>query len=276
MTERSYIYVPRSLISVKDEMNVATKVAGTVAPYLKDVFLSKSNIRFVIKEQYILHVGADGKKALSVFQKHVPMLMNAWADVVDLRQFEYACGSNWVEVISKANMEFVKRHDKYFTQRIRSRGATFQETEADDRRRYGDIREDDDAEFKISETRGCGDLEPDVNVFRRSQLVGPSEVGQQGCGGPIMKTPIDMTVDDYRTLDVWRLQETKVWNKNFRYNNRIPPWQRTMNLRHYDRSNEGLRDYDYRNSSKLVPIRGYDMSCIHAPSKHVDQSWVTL
>jgi hypothetical protein len=72
-----------------------------------------------------------------------------------------------------------------------------------------------------------------------------------------------MTAEDYQNLDVYGPVES--WTQNNRvkrYKNKIPFWQQTMNIRHYERSNEGFRSKNKNRASLEVPIRGYNMSKI--------------
>lgn len=79
------------------------------------------------------------------------------------------------------------------------------------------------------------------------------------CGRTFTKKYDEMTAADYHTIDVWQEEETSRYNKNFRYNNTIPSWQRTMNIRHYDLSNDGLAAADSERASLDNQIHGYDM-----------------
>jgi hypothetical protein len=94
------------------------------------------------------------------------------------------------------------------------------------------------------------------NVFRIKDRVSDE------CGNTSLKRYDEMTATDYQTLDVWRHQETKVWDNLFRYGNRVPQWQKSMQKRSYDRANEGYHDADPDRSSLETQIHGYDMSNI--------------
>jgi hypothetical protein len=94
------------------------------------------------------------------------------------------------------------------------------------------------------------------NVFRIKDRVADS------CGNTSLKKYDEMTAEDYQTLDVWRHQETKVWDSLSRYGNRIPQWQKSMQKRSYDRSNEGYHDADPDRASLENQVHGYDMSNI--------------
>jgi hypothetical protein len=95
-----------------------------------------------------------------------------------------------------------------------------------------------------------------LNVFRVKARVSDS------CGDTTLKRYDEMSATDYQTLDVWRHQETMVWDNLFRYGNRIPQWQKSMQKRPYDRANEGYHEADSDRSSIETQIHGYDMSNI--------------
>jgi hypothetical protein len=73
----------------------------------------------------------------------------------------------------------------------------------------------------------------------------------------------ELTADDIPTIDLCSERPMVRKNNIFRYNNQIPVWQRSMNTRHYDKSNDGLRNNTADRASLETPIRGYDMSDIH-------------
>lgn len=70
----------------------------------------------------------------------------------------------------------------------------------------------------------------------------------------------DLTAEDIPTVNVWAAYDINRSNKNFRYMNQIPPWQSSMNTRHFDRGNEGFHTKYADRASLNTPVRGYDMS----------------
>jgi hypothetical protein len=94
------------------------------------------------------------------------------------------------------------------------------------------------------------------NPFRDLVEVGTSD-------NRVLKKSSDLTPDDHLTLEVWREQFTQVLGRNFRDNNKIPVYRTSLQTRHYDRSNEGLKHGDSDRASLDMPIYGYDMSQIH-------------
>jgi hypothetical protein len=73
-------------------------------------------------------------------------------------------------------------------------------------------------------------------------------------------------VDDFRAHDAQFEQHVMRTNANFRYNNRLLPWQCAMQKRYYDREAfpEGLRDH----RELEQPARAYDMSGAWGPNKY--------
>jgi hypothetical protein len=70
----------------------------------------------------------------------------------------------------------------------------------------------------------------------------------------------NLLADDIKELNVWQQFDINTDKNKFRYQNTIPVWQRSMNIRHVDRSNEGLREgNDPYRSSLDAPVYAYDM-----------------
>jgi hypothetical protein len=95
------------------------------------------------------------------------------------------------------------------------------------------------------------------NVFRTKDIV------TDKCGNAESKKYDEMTADEYRTLDVWREEQVFTYDKLNRYQNKIPTWQKSMNIRQYDRSNDGLHSAFSDRASLNSQVRGYNMDNIH-------------
>ena len=95
-----------------------------------------------------------------------------------------------------------------------------------------------------------------INVYRITGRV------TDRCNRQSNKRHDEMLASDYHTLDVWQPHEVFTSNKNNRYCNRVPIWQKSMNTRHHDRCNDGLRDAIPERASLNNQIHGYDMSNI--------------
>lgn len=83
-------------------------------------------------------------------------------------------------------------------------------------------------------------------------------------GNVSIKKYKDMTASDFQTLNLRSNAsgDTYRYNGNFRDNNKIPVWQKSMQIRQYDRGNEGLSVDMPERASLGNQIHGYDMSNI--------------
>lgn len=72
----------------------------------------------------------------------------------------------------------------------------------------------------------------------------------------MVKKPDELLAEDIRNIDVWAPQTTEAASASFRYKNTIPFWQKSMNTRHYDRSNQGLAHADPDRASLTPPASG--------------------
>ena len=97
-----------------------------------------------------------------------------------------------------------------------------------------------------------------LNVFRIKDVV------TDDCGRQYTKKYDEMLAADYHTLNLWRdnSKDTYANNAKFRDCNRIPVWQKSMNIRHYDLDNDGLHAAKFERASLDTQTRGYDMSNI--------------
>ena len=96
-----------------------------------------------------------------------------------------------------------------------------------------------------------------INVFKSKDEI------TDKLGHNEMKKYEEMTADEYRTLDVWREQQVFTYDKLNKYQNKIPTWQKSMNIRQYDKSNDGLHVTEPERASLDTQIRGYNMENIH-------------
>ena len=85
----------------------------------------------------------------------------------------------------------------------------------------------------------------------------------------------NLLADDIKELNVWRPYDINNDKSKYRYNNTIPFWQRSMNIRHTDRSNEGFREgNDAYRSSLDNPIYAYDMRRVKdLMSRYQNEEW---
>jgi len=108
------------------------------------------------------------------------------------------------------------------------------------------------------------------NPFHDNIEVGPNEAR-------VLKKSAEIMPEDFGTLDLWREQFTTALNRQFRDDNRIPAYRTGIQVRHYDRSNEGLRHNSADRASLETPIYGYDMSRINASvCNYKESEWYGL
>ena len=98
-----------------------------------------------------------------------------------------------------------------------------------------------------------------VNVFQIK-----SDKITDKCGKIHEKKYDEMLAQDYHTIDMHQPLNISRKNDNFRYNNAIPVWQKSMNTRHYDKNNiDGLHSSDPERASINGISKGYDMTEIY-------------
>jgi hypothetical protein len=98
-----------------------------------------------------------------------------------------------------------------------------------------------------------------LNVFNTRM---PVQVGDRN----VMQNYSDFSVDTMRNLNVWRPITIGINDQIQRYNNKIPSWQRTMNIRNMDMSKEVFNINLADRESLEQSVKGYNMSRIHAAS----------
>ena len=103
-----------------------------------------------------------------------------------------------------------------------------------------------------------------VNVFNLNRNVSSE------CGKIYNKAAGDIMAHEYHTVDMWSKDDTFVSNKDSRYCNDIPIWQKSMSSRNLDRSNDGLTNAVPERASLNNQIHGYDMSNIIKGSNYYE------
>jgi hypothetical protein len=96
----------------------------------------------------------------------------------------------------------------------------------------------------------------DLNVFHTTGLI------TDECNNQYMKQYDNMFAEDHHTVDTWQPLDIFTYNKKNRYSNKIPIWQKSMNTRHLDKSNDGLHTADSDRASINTQTRGYNMDNI--------------
>jgi hypothetical protein len=87
---------------------------------------------------------------------------------------------------------------------------------------------------------------------------------------PIRKKGKELLASDYQLIDVWKEQTTEVSSASSRNGNKIPVWQRSMNIRNYDRSGEGYAAIDSNEASLDNHSRGYGSAFTDLIKKNQD------
>jgi hypothetical protein len=95
-----------------------------------------------------------------------------------------------------------------------------------------------------------------INVFHNKAIV------TDACNKQTRKKYDEMLASDYHTLDLWQPNEVFTYDKRNRYCNKIPIWQKSMNTRNLDLSNDGLHDAKADRASLDNQIHGYNMENI--------------
>lgn len=96
-----------------------------------------------------------------------------------------------------------------------------------------------------------------INVYKTNDTV------TDRCGIPSVKKYDKMLASEFHTLNLWN-EDNKTFTHDSinRYDNKIPYWQKSMNTRHYDKSNDGFHDDIPERSSLNTQNNGYDMTNI--------------
>lgn len=106
-----------------------------------------------------------------------------------------------------------------------------------------------------------------INVFHIK-----SDTVTDRCGKLSNKKYDEMLAQDYHTIDVHQSMDIFKSNANFRYDN-DPKWEKNLNTRHYDRSNDGLHTSSYERASLNNQIHGYDMSEIYKGTEYYENHY---
>jgi hypothetical protein len=96
----------------------------------------------------------------------------------------------------------------------------------------------------------------DINVFHTTGRI------TDECNNQFMKQYDNMFASDHHTVDTWQPLDIFTYDKKNRYSNKIPIWQKSMNTRQYDKSNDGLKTADPDRASLDTQTRGYNMENI--------------
>lgn len=184
----------------------------------KYVFMTTANQLLLTKEVYQRHKYNGGVLGYLYFKENVPGHMYRWI-LNTTPPLDYYT----MDVVEYLNKQFLKAH--YFLYELKTRDNT--------------------------------NPTIDANIYRNSTNIAFVD---ECDGGPvthtISKNYNNLMASDYGLIDVWAPKSTEFTNANMRYGNKIPIWQKSMNTRHYDRSNEGFQTTQCR-ASLYTPLSGY-------------------
>lgn len=94
----------------------------------------------------------------------------------------------------------------------------------------------------------------DTNVYRAELTLGVCDEHDKIT--TVTKKYNNLLASDYGSIDVWALQTTDISTANSRNKNMIPIYQKSMNIRNYDKNNEGYHTTT-ENASLNTNISGY-------------------
>src|SRR6185369_1926872 len=185
---------------------------------LHNRFMNVNNQLEVIKIIYRSHQNNGGKQPYSYFRSIIPTKMKSWIPQFLIKYINLSYADiEYAGDLYFINKQFIKDHHSLYKTR---------------------------------------NVQIDSNVYKLDTSLFTYD---EDTGNLIeeVKQLKDLTAADYGLIDVWEKQTTEVSARNMRYGNAIPVWQRSMNIRHYDRANEGF-DKAARYSSMDNIVLGYN------------------
>lgn len=183
-------------------------------------FMNLANQRFLTKKIYILHKSNNGVMPYLYFKEHIPIRMRNWIDGKDMGSYSHLIAGS-IDTLDYINKMFISdNYDLYSIQYVNHN--------------YSHL---------------------DSNVYRNTLDISYADENENIF--ILKKKPNELLAEDYRNMDVWSEQSTETTNNNNRNRNNIPFWQRTMNIRHYDRNNQGYHHADSKRASLDTPVYGY-------------------
>lgn len=204
-------------LSTKEKNNKPTTIYDKST---EDIFMSEENIKKLSKEVFLLHQSNGGKLHYLYFRRILPNYMHTW---INGRRNPVSNRINNIGITEYLNKLFIIKHDNLYTYKT-------------DNYINNDQPLIDSNVYRVDTTLG---MTVDDNIV------------------PIRKKGKELMASDYQLIDVWKEQTTEVSSSDFRNGNKIPIWQRSMNIRNYDRSGEGYAAIDSNEASLDTHSRGY-------------------
>lgn len=196
-------------LSKKNRINVATTVEEN---HIIKLFTSLTNQIVLTKQIYKLHRENGGRLNYIYFKSILPNIINAWIlkySIAELSQHDIYS----MDVVSYLNKQFIDNNYHLY-------------------------------EFK---SEAVFTVKPDTNPYKLDAMIGYCKDGDDRVNIKPKKYT-ELLAQDYNQIDVWAEQSTSVSINDSRYNDEIPVWQSSMNIRNYDRDNEGYREGPERSS----------------------------
>jgi hypothetical protein len=213
-------------LSHKDKMNVATPIIEKCS---SDLFMTMSNQILLSKRIYQLHRNNHGILGYLYFKKIVPIKMQQW-----ITTFNIPKKSTSTDILYFLNEIFIKKSQNLYEFKTRDNIKPVIDTNV--------------YKSQISLSR-CNNNSDSDNDNDNDDNANDKIV-------TVTKMSNELLASDYGLIDVWKDQSVIATSSNFRYNNEIPFWQKTMNIRHYDRANMGFHA-NVERSSINTNIYGY-------------------
>jgi hypothetical protein len=206
---------------------------------IEELFMSKNNQSYLSSQMYSMNKKNGGKSSLDKFQKLIPLLMNKYNKEFPVKNEVYIDDTE--TTVNQLGLDMYRSNLGYNA--ISKRQNWLELFRVVNNKfinwskkylkwnMYVPFREK-------SLTGNINEFENNIREIRNSNLL----------------------ADDIKELNVWRQYDINNDKSKYRYNNTIPFWQRSMNIRHADRSNEGFREgNDAYRSSLDNPVYAYDM-----------------
>ena len=166
----------------------------------KFIFMSTSNQICLTRNIHLLHQGNHGLLGYLYFKDIVPKRMYIWISKFLVPENIYN-----VDIQAYINKQFIKSCSELYI-----------------------YKNNDNIENL------------DCNVFKSNVSVGYCDIDNNDNQVNLQKKKYnELLASDYGSIDVWKEQTTEVSSINNRYANKVPVWQKNMNIRNYDLENQG-------------------------------------
>jgi hypothetical protein len=195
---------------------------------LYDVFMSGNNQIYITKQIYLLHRSNHGILDYLYFKGIIPYKMQNWISKIRIPNDNHS-----VDLLYYLNKNFIQTHYNLY-------------------------------EYKSEAKSEAKNTMPtfDTNVYRSEANIGYCDEDESISGTNIHahirpKKYSELLASDYGLIDVWEKQTVEISPESAaRYGVKVPVYQRSMQIRNYDRSNEGYSSTSDRASLNTF-VSGY-------------------